>query len=495
MLARSPFLRTSLAFLGVALVCLVFADIEVVSLDPWGEIGRMAAGFLNPDFLAVEFLGRAMLSTLAFAFLGVAAGSAAGFILAMLFHFAPVRWGCAFLRSVHELFWALILLQVFGLGPLTGILALALPYAGIFAKVFSEILEEADPAPLLAVPAGSGIVSTLFFVRLPDVWVHFKTYTMYRLECGIRSSAVLGFVGLPTLGFHLESAFRQGHYPDVAALLILFCVMIGTLRLWVRPRLLWLYVLVSPFFLGAGAEISLGNLVRFFTVDIIPAPLRDATLDTAGAWSAVGDWASSLLVTQALPGIVSTVILTQIALVGAGALALFLFPLVSDKFFGRFGRMLGHSFLVVLRSIPEYVYAYLFLQFWGPSMLPAIVALVLHNGAIIGHLIGNHTNAMALRPDHARGLNLYGFEILPRIYGQFLAFLFYRWEVIMRETAILGILGIHTLGFYIDSSLADIRLDRAAFLIVVTALLNLSIDVISRRLRSRLRLTTMAVAS
>lgn len=79
--------------------------------------------------------------------------------------------------------------------------------------------------------------------------------------------------------------------------------------------------------------------------------------------------------------------------------------------------------------------------------------------------------------------------MLPRLYGQFLAFLFYRWEVIMRETAILGILGIATLGFFVDSALADIRLDRVILLIVITAILNIGVDSLSRLIRSRLRLS------
>ena len=123
-------------------------------------------------------------------------------------------------------------------------------------------------------------------------------------------------------------------------------------------------------------------------------------------------------------------------------------------------------------------------------MLPAIVALALHNGAIIGHLLGRYSDEIRLRADSAGGVNRYAFEIVPRMYGQFLAFLFYRWEIIMRETAIVGVLGIATLGFYIDSAIADIRLDRAMLLILVTALLNLAIDSLSRRIRARLRLTT-----
>jgi phosphonate transport system permease protein len=118
--------------------------------------------------------------------------------------------------------------------------------------------------------------------------------------------------------------------------------------------------------------------------------------------------------------------------------------------------------------------------------------LSLHNGAIIGHLIGRHTEAIRLRPDDPAGITRYFFAILPRVYPQFLAFLFYRWEVIMRETAILGILGIATLGFYIDSAFAELRFDRALFLILVTAILNLGIDALSRFIRARLRLKTSA---
>ena len=95
-----------------------------------------------------------------------------------------------------------------------------------------------------------------------------------------------------------------------------------------------------------------------------------------------------------------------------------------------------------------------------------------------------------MRPDSPKGIDLYAYDILPRVYPQFLAFLFYRWEVILRETAILGILGIHTLGFFIDSAFADIRFDRALFLIFITAMLNMTVDAVSRRIRSGLRLKT-----
>ena len=107
------------------------------------------------------------------------------------------------------------------------------------------------------------------------------------------------------------------------------------------------------------------------------------------------------------------------------------------------------------------------------------------NGAIIAHLLGRYSGELVLREDACTGINRYSYEILPRVYRQFLAFLLYRWEVIMRETAILGMLGLGTLGFYIDSAFEDIRYDRALFLIVISALLNIAVDSFSRKIRSK----------
>ena len=143
-----------------------------------------------------------------------------------------------------------------------------------------------------------------------------------------------------------------------------------------------------------------------------------------------------------------------------------------------------------MRSAPEYLLAFVGLLLWGPSMLPAMVALGLHNGAIIAHLVGHYSNELTLRDDAVTGFNRYCFEVLPRIYRSFLAFTLYRFEILLRESAILGILGIPTLGFFIDSAFSEFRFDRAVLLLLVTALLNMAVDVIARHLRRRLQLTT-----
>ncbi len=480
--------RISLLFTAIALVCLMFADLAITTINPWQEMGRLFLGFVTPSLGQWQEIGGALIRTIGFAFVGVAIGCTVGFGLSLIYHNRIVRAGCAFVRAIHEIFWALIFLQFFGLHPLTGVLAICIPYAGVFAKVYSEILEEVDDTPRQCLPHGTSVFSSLLYTRVAQAWPHMVSYTSYRLECGLRSSAVLGFIGMPTLGFYLESAFSEGHYSEVGALLILFYVLIATLRKWVRPLTIWLWVAISPFLLGNGLPIVWGNAVRFFTQDIIPAPLRGDW--TFGTLSELGSWLTHILTTQAWPGLVNTVVLSQIALVGTGIMSLLLFPLISQHFGSPLKRGAGNVALVITRSTPEYILAYMLLMLWGPSMLPAIVALAIHNGGVIGHLIGRQSSELTLRADADIGLNRYFYEVLPRVYGPFLAFLFYRWEIILRETAILGILGVYTLGFYVDSAIQDIRFDRAMVLIVITAALNMVVDSLSRRIRRRLKLSS-----
>lgn len=487
---RSPLVRTSIWLLLISLGCLTFADIEITSKDPWPELKRLAVGLIQPNFTKWGQILEALMMTLAFAILGVALANLAGFLLAVLFNYRAVRVFCAFIRAVHELFWALIFLQIFGLTALTGVLAIAIPYSGICAKVYAELLEEADPLPLQATPKGTSIVSAFFFVKLPGVWENVKTYSFYRLECGLRSSAVLGFIGLPTLGFYLETAYKEGLYSDLSALLIVFYILISTIRKWMKKELIPILILAAIIILPETGAMTWSNAWRFFVHDIMPTPIRNAENITILTLHETWVWFHDLIIDQALPGVLNTFLLTMIALTATGVLSLLFFPLISSLFFGKKSRLIGHVFLVVVRSTPEYVIAFVLLQLLGPSMFPAIIALSFHNGAIIGHLIGNFSNHLRLRVDRSRGINLYLFETLPRIYSQFLAFLFYRWEVIFRETAILGILGIQTLGFFVDSAFADIRFDRAIILIIITALLNILIDAASRLIRNKLRLQT-----
>lgn len=446
----------------------------------------MLTGAITPSMLPFDELLEATLQTLAFAIVAVSISVLIGFSLSLGFHHRYIRVFCALIRSVHELFWGLLLILLFGFHPLTGILAIAIPFSGTFAKVFTEILEEAAPKNPASTTKQTDALSDFLYLRWPLVKHHFASYVLYRLECGLRSSTILGFIGLPTLGFYLESGFMQGDYSQAAGLLIVLYLLIASIRHWARLQLLPVYFIISVAYLWQSLAIEwslLGNFIQ----DVTPAPFKNPSLDFF-------PWLATLTQEEIIPGILNTLLISQIALACSGILALVFFPLISKQFNNHLVRNLGYLLLVILRSTPELIIAFVLLLLWGPSMLPAIVALAIHNGAIVGHLIGRHADNIKLRYDSSTGFNRYSYEILPRTYRQFLAFLCYRWEVIMRETAILGLLGIHSLGFYIDSAFESFRLDVALLLIAVTALMNILVDSLSRWFRHRLHLHSSPIA-
>ncbi len=493
-------LRTSLYFLLIAGVALFAADISVTTLEPWGELKRLGMGLVTPDFFSLPEFGRALFNTVSFALIGVVVAIVSGMILSLFFDCTPVRLFCAFIRSVHELFWAFIFMPITGLNSLCGILAIAVPYTGVFAKVYAEIRQESDQRAAQALPISTSRISGFIYTTLPVIYRDLKNYTSYRFECALRSSAILGFIGLPTLGYHLETAFREGIYSEAAALLYCFYLLIISIRLWVRPKVLVIMLLAALVFTSWEATLSFANIVRFFSYDILPWPMRaegyyTGTQLVTMPFREIVQWAVDILKTAALPGIWNTVLLTQIALVCTAAFTLASFTFASRSFFSKGITGPSHFLLVILRTTPEYILAYIFLQLWGPSMLPAIFALFLHNGAILSYLTARNVNLLELPFDtSASRINRYFYEVLPQSYGQFLAFLFYRWEIIMRESAILGILGITTLGYYIDSAISSDHLDTALLLIIVTAILNMMIDSISQVIRKRLHISVQMAA-
>jgi phosphonate transport system permease protein len=143
--------------------------------------------------------------------------------------YAAVRLVLSVFRSIPEYVWAFMFVRAVGLGPVPGILAIGVSYGGMLGKVYSEILEGVSEQPLEALQAtGAGRLQIVLYGFLPQVLPQFVSYTLYRWECAIRASAILGFVGAGGLGQQLEVAMRMFQFNEVVTLVgILFVLVAG----------------------------------------------------------------------------------------------------------------------------------------------------------------------------------------------------------------------------------------------------------------------------
>ena len=139
-----------------------------------------------------------------------------------------LRWVLVLLRSVPELVWALLFVRIVGLGPTAGVLAIALTYSGMLAKVYAEILESSDAHALDTLLAnGSGRLPALLYGALPESSAELVSYTVYRWECAIRGSAVMGFVGAGGLGQRMDESTKMMAGGEVSTMLIVFVLLVA----------------------------------------------------------------------------------------------------------------------------------------------------------------------------------------------------------------------------------------------------------------------------
>ncbi len=181
-------------------------------------------------------------------------GTLVGAVLAFLLNFlaaentSPTPWLrfimrrlLEFARTVPGIVFALIFVIAFGLGPMAGVLAVAIHSTGALGKQFSEIVENADMKPVEGVRStGASWISCMRFTILPQVAAGYASYALLRFEINVREASVMGFVGAGGIGQELVVAIRKFYYSDVSAILVtiivtVFIIDIGTG--WLRSRL------------------------------------------------------------------------------------------------------------------------------------------------------------------------------------------------------------------------------------------------------------------
>lgn len=199
-------------------------------------------GTLLGVFIAIPL---SLLATSSLVHRGIFSSGKADSALKRLLRIAPfimARGVLNLFRSIPELIWALIFVRAVGLGPLAGVLALGIAYAGVLGKLYSEILDSVDPKPIEALHAsGASKMKVVLYGYIPLALPDLTSYTLYRWECGIRAAVVLGFVGAGGIGQELELSMRMFDYREVATLLIILCLLVGMADIisgWLRRKII-----------------------------------------------------------------------------------------------------------------------------------------------------------------------------------------------------------------------------------------------------------------
>ena len=478
----------------------------------WELIGRFLAAAVTPslDPILLGSLAGGLAVTLGMALLGWGLSLAAGLLLglassrtvwrtlvgrtwpALLF-----RRGLALPRAIHELLWGLLLLQLLGLRPVVAVLAIAIPFSALVARVVGDLVDALPTANLEALraagaPAPGALLTALGPPLLPGV----LSYGGYRLECALRSSTLLGVFGLGGLGSELRLTLQSLEFHELwSGLWLLLAVMVSleALLAWLRRR--WL--MPARFSLARGGVGRRGREMVALLLALLPLCLAVA--------HGLGVEPASLLRWQPLPPLTlaaadvplalpwlslvgATLLLTATAALLAVGLAplqlLLAAPWPAAGWAVRLGWLLA-------RLWPPPLTVLLLLFVLKPGVLPAALALGLHNGGILGRLLleslhdspGGARQALACAGSGPRLALLYGG--LAPVARPYLAYGAYRADVMLRETVVVGLAGAAGLGTQLLESLSSFAWDQLAALVLVYVALTLAGESLSDRLRRR----------
>ena len=146
---------------------------------------------------------------------------------------AVMRFILAFMRSIHELIWAVLFVAAFGLSSLAAVLAIAIPYAGILGRIYSELLNDVSEGPLDGLrSAGASPAGVLIYGRMPMVLTDLLSYGFYRFECAIRAAAIMSFVGIRGLGFEIQLSLHDLKFAEVWTLLLFLFGLVLLVDYW-----------------------------------------------------------------------------------------------------------------------------------------------------------------------------------------------------------------------------------------------------------------------
>lgn len=462
------------------------------------------------------------------------------FFLGWLNHFTRALLG--FLRAIPDLMWGLLFVVAVGLGSLPGALALAVSYGGVMGRVYADVFDDVDPRPLEALHAAGATRAQVFLRAIwPQAAPAAAAYTLYNFECAVRAASILGFVGAGGIGYEINLSMRLFNYGQVLTLILAFIVLLtatDALSRHLRRRLHAEATGASP--ARYLSEEAAGGLTRVFGRRAsrvagrisARAGLLFSLLVLACSLYAVGFLNTALLdagiggrvarfVGKMFPPDISSEFLSGLirplcqtigisvigTLVGIALGAMLALPATSTlafrqrdeagrrSMFGDASRwMVYHAarmLATLLRAIPELVWVLICILAVGLGPFAGTLAIGIHTGGVLGKLYAETLEEVPMKPVEAlraaggRPLQILLWAIWPQARPMLTSYTILRWEMNLRVSTVLGLVGGGGLGQAIYNNVQLGFYDRMATLIIVVYGLVIATDRISEALRIR----------
>lgn len=232
---------------GLAALSMWWLEIELAAFSVtrfWEFMTR----FARPDWSVTELVLRSTFETLVMAFIGTSLAVVVSLPLSFLaasnvsppWIAHPVKWFLGVIRSIPVVILAVLFLVSISIGPIAGIIAIAVHSIGMLSKFYAEEFETADEGILKAVEGtGATWLQTIRYGLIPQSIPQVISFTVYRLEMNFRDATVLGIVGAGGIGVYILLYVRSYQYDKVAVLLLVIIVtvtLLDQLTFWVRQR-------------------------------------------------------------------------------------------------------------------------------------------------------------------------------------------------------------------------------------------------------------------
>tara|TARA_Y100001968_G_scaffold318607_1_gene349042 strand:+ start:5047 stop:6462 length:1416 start_codon:yes stop_codon:yes gene_type:complete len=394
-----------------------------------------------------------------------------------------VKLFLTFFRSIHELVWGLLLIQIYGLNLKVGIISICIPYIAINAKVFKEQLDNINIRNIESILAinNRGLSSLITITWLPIVNTLYD-FGIYRLECALRSTSILGLFGLGGIGTSIYLSFKALSFRELwtylwtLGLLIIFAKIIFNLIKYIKINSKFLILIFSLL-------LFLSISLVFYLIYFILSPSYEFTYSVNNFHILTRDFINY----DFLKLIIETILLS----ISATALAISLPPFCSILINNNFGLLLMGFISFCFRLIPPPITILVLLMFNEPSISLAALSLGLYNAAITSKLM--NANLREIKKNQFIALESIGaskriswllglFSIQAKSY---LGYCAYRSDILIRETAIVGVIGSVGLGWQLQESISSFAWDEVSLILIAYSSIAIIGELINGKIKEK----------